>query len=199
MQLDGLQYAEALKQLKLSSVPWPAEPEFLIQVAAAYESLKQTGDARKTLDQLESLSLNDSQLARSAELRLAIRDNDQAIEILTKSIKRLPAASASWVPFDLALIYLLSGKYEEAVKQAHSYLALERTKPDQPAESAAGWSVLGIALAHRGDREQAVDALRQATALDSVNEEAWLNFDPRVDGVEPLRRGHLRHTERDYI
>ena len=176
VQLDQLQYAEALKQLKLSSVPWPAEPEFLIQVAAAYESLKQTGDTRKILDQLEPLSLNDSQLSRSAELRLAVHDDDKAIDILTKSIKRLPATSASWAQFDLALTYLLSGKYQEAVKQAHSYLALERTKPEPPAESAAAWSVLGIALARRGNGQQAVDALNQAAGLDPSNEEAWLNL-----------------------
>ncbi len=176
VQLDELQYAEALKQLRLSSVPWPAEPEFLIQVAAAYESLNQTGDARKTLDQLEPLSLNDSQLSRSAELRLAVHDNDQAIDILAKSIKQLPATSASWAQFDLALTYLLSGKYEEAVTQAHSYLALERTKPEQPAESVAAWSVLGIALARRGNGQPAVDALNQAAALDPSSEEAWLNL-----------------------
>ncbi len=175
VQLDGLQYAEALKQLKLSDVPWPVEPEFLIQVAAAYQSLNQTSDARRTLDQLEPLSLSDSQLARSAELRLAVHDDDKAIAILTTSIKRLPA-SASWAQFDLALIYLLSGKYQEAVKQAQSCLALQQTKPEQPAGLAAAWSVLGIAHARRGDREQAVDALRQATTIDPVNEEAWLNL-----------------------
>jgi tetratricopeptide (TPR) repeat protein len=176
VQLDELQYAEALKHLKLSSVPWPAEPEFLIQVAAAYESLKQTDDVRKTLDQLESLSLNDSQLARGAELRLAVHDNDKAIETLTKSVLRLPAASASWAQFDLALVYLLSGKYQEALQEAHSFVTSERTTPDQPAELAAAWSVLGIALARRGNGEQSVNALNRAAALDPYNEEAWLNL-----------------------
>lgn len=176
VQLDELQYAEALRHLKLSSVPWPAEPEFLIQVAAAYESLKQTDDVRKTLDQLESLSLNDSQLARGAELRLAVHDNDKAIETLTKSILRLPAASASWAQFDLALVYLLSGKYQEALQEAHSFVTSERTTPDQPAELAAAWSVLGIALARRGNGEQSVNALNRAAALDPYNEEAWLNL-----------------------
>src|SRR4029077_13625460 len=82
-----------------------------------------------------------------------------------------------------SLIYLLSGKYEEAAKQAQSYLDLERKKPDQPAESAAAWSVLGIALARRGNGEQAVDALNHAVALDPSNEEAWLNLTRELMGL----------------
>ena len=176
VQLDGLRYNEAFQELELSHVPWPSEPDFLIQVATGYVALGKQEDARKTLQRLDSHSLDDFRSAHVASLYLAVHENDKAIELLRKSANPQSASHAPWAQFDLALAYLLSGSYEKAAQQARSYLDSLRTKNSKPGELASAWSLAGIAHARLGDADQAVDALRQAAKLDPNEEESWLNL-----------------------
>jgi Flp pilus assembly protein TadD len=175
VQLDALLYAEAFHELALSRVPWPSEPDFLIQVAMGYVALGKQEEARKTLQRLDSHSLNDFQSAHVASLYLAVQENVKAIELLRKSATP-QSGDAPWAQFDLALAYLLSGSYEKAAQQARSYLDSLRKKNSKPGELASAWSLAGIAHARFGDAEQAVDALRQAAKLDPNDEERWLNL-----------------------
>src|SRR5216684_781722 len=79
VQLDQQFYAQAFRELGLSDVPWPAQPDFLIEAAEGYLALGRQEDSRKTLRQLASLQLLDAQAARAASLLLAVHENDSAI------------------------------------------------------------------------------------------------------------------------
>jgi tetratricopeptide (TPR) repeat protein len=176
VQLDAQLYDKAFQELDLSGVPWPSEPDFLIQVATGYVALGKPEKAREALRPLEPDSLNDFQSAHVASLFLAVHENDRTIELLRKSINRRPAGARSWAQFDLALTYLLSRNYEEAVGQARSCMNLLRTKDSKPGELAPAWSLIGIAQARLDHADQAVDALRQAATLEPSDEEGWLNL-----------------------
>lgn len=175
VQLDAQLYAEAFQELTLSDVPWPAEPSFLMQVATGYMALGKQEDARKALQLLNLGSLGDDQSAQAASLLLAAGENGQAIELLRQWSGRLPAGS-SWAGLDLGLAYLVSGRYEEAIELARSYVDPLQTKSTTPDQLAPAWSLIGIAHARLGHNDQAVDALRLAARAEPHNEEGWLNL-----------------------
>jgi len=176
VQLDTQQFTEALRELKLPGVSWPADPDFLIQVATGYEAIGKRADACEPLNELLKLPLDDTQSARVASLLLNVQQNEKAIELLTKSSTRQLAGSGSWVQFDLALAYLLSGRAEQAVEQGNSHLELLRKSKAKPNEMAPAWSLVGLAYARLGHGTLAVEALRQAATLDPHREEGWLNL-----------------------
>jgi tetratricopeptide (TPR) repeat protein len=157
-------------------VPWPTDPDFLIQAATGYLALGRKERARETLDQLGPSLLNDKQSVQVAPLMLAVGKNDRAIDLLKKLSNHPGAVPAPWVQFDLALAYLLGGSYEKAADLAQSYLSVQRTSGSEPHETAPGWSLIGIAHARLGQGERAVEALRQAAALAPSQEEHWLNL-----------------------
>ncbi len=127
VQLDGQVYAEAFRELELSGVPWPAEPGFLIEAAEGYLALGRQEEARKTLHQLASLPLLDAQSVRVASLLLAVHENDSAIGLLRDLSNRQAAAFAPWAQFDLALTYLLAGRYQEAADHAQHVITALRS------------------------------------------------------------------------
>jgi len=176
VQLDRQSYAEAFRELEHSDVPWPAETGFLMQVAAGYLTLGRQDEARKPLHQLVTLSLPDAQSVRAAALLLAIHENDSAIGLLQKSRDRQAAEFASWAQFDLALAFLLAGRYEKATEQAESYINLLRPAGSESAQIVPAWSLVGIAYSRLGQSDRAVDALRRAAALAPDREEHWLNL-----------------------
>lgn len=176
VHLDAQQYADAFRELKLSGIPWPADPVFLIQVATGYEAIGDREEARKTLSQLSTLALSDSQTGQVGSLLLAVDENDQAIAILKTASSRQPPDLVSWAQFDLGLAYLLSGNYEKALEQGQSYLDMLRIKNLKPAAMGPAYSLIGITHARLGHGDFAVQALRRAATLDPRQEEGWLNL-----------------------
>lgn len=176
VHLDARQYTDAFRELKLSGLSSPADPDSLLQIATGYEALGQQQEARKTLNQLSALTLSDSQMAQIASLLLAINESETAIAILKKAGSRKPSDSVSWAQFDLALTYLMSGNYEKALEQGQSYLELVRTNNLKPATMDSAYSLIGITHARLGHGDLAVQALRRAAALDPGQEEGWMNL-----------------------
>jgi tetratricopeptide (TPR) repeat protein len=176
VQLDGHFYAEAFRELQISDVPWPAEPGFLMEVAAGYLALGRQAEARKTLHQLGSLPLLDAQTVRAASLLLAVHENDSAIGLIRKLSGRQAAALAPWAQFDLALAYLFAGRYRDAADQAQNLISVLASAGSESGQIVAGWSLAGIAYARLGQGDRAVEALRRAAALAPDREEHWLNL-----------------------
>jgi tetratricopeptide (TPR) repeat protein len=174
--LDGQFYSEAFRELALSDVPWPAEPDFLIEATSGYLALGRKGEAEKILRQLTSLPLLDTQSARVSSLLLAVQENDSAIGLLRKWNDRPAAAFAPWAQFDLAMAYIFAGRYQEAADQAQKFVSALRSRGSESARTVAGWSLTGIAYARLGQGDRAIDALRRAAVLAPDREEHWLNL-----------------------
>ena len=174
--LDARRYADGFRELKLSSVPWPADPSFLIQVATGYQAVGDQQGARKTLDHLSTIALSDSQSAQVASLLMATNDFEKAIALLKKASSRQLAKSTSWAQFDLALAYLVSGNYEKASEQSHLYMELARTNNLKPAAMSSGYSLIGITHARLGHGDLAAQALQRAATLDPLEETGWMNL-----------------------
>src|SRR5713226_215504 len=174
VQLEAQRYLQAIQELEISRVPLPADAGFSIQVATGYIALGRREDARKSLDHLVTLPLNDAQSIHVASLLLAVHQNDAAINLIQQLSKRLSPAEAAWLQFDLALAYLLAGNHEKAVEQAHVYTEALRLEASESTESAQVWTLIGIACAHLSQGERSVNALRQAATLAPGEEEHWL-------------------------
>lgn len=175
VELDRHSYAEAFRQLGLSDVPWPAEPGFLMQVAAGNLALGREEEAQKTLRQLVALPLTDSQSVRAAQLLLAAHENDGALGLI-KKLRERQATPAPWAEFDLALGYLLAGSFEKVAGPAQDYINLLDSAKEDAARTVPGWSLVGIACARLGQENRALEALRNAAKLASDREELWLNL-----------------------
>ena len=174
--LDARRYADGFRELELSGVPWPADPSFLIQVAAGYQAVGDQQGARKTLDHLSTIALSDSQGAQVASLLMATKDFEKAIAMLKKASSQQLAKSTSWAQFDLALAYLVSGNYEKASEQSHLYMELVRTNNLKPAAVSSGYSLIGITHARLGHGDLAAQALQRAATLDPLEETGWMNL-----------------------
>jgi Flp pilus assembly protein TadD len=176
LQLDAQEYADGFRELSASGVAWPDDPEFLIQAARGYVAIGQSEDARKILRQTSQQRLTGAEAAQVASLQIAIRDYQPAIELLKIEGNAAGPDDMAWARFDLALSYLLSGNYEQAVEQSRNYVELQRAAATSARETAAGWSLLGIAEARAGHFGKAVTALKEAAHLEPTNEEHWLNL-----------------------
>jgi tetratricopeptide (TPR) repeat protein len=175
VQLDGKLYQSAFEELDRSGVSWPADVGFLIEAANGYCALNRQEEARKVIDRLAAMSLNDSQVADVAWLLLSANENDAAINLLHKLTKRQNSICPRWAQFDLALTYLLNGSYENAAEQANIFVKAPHPAGEGSAFASA-WSLAGIANAHLNQQEAAVHAFRQAAKLDPTREEHWLNL-----------------------
>jgi Flp pilus assembly protein TadD len=176
VQLEAQSYLQAIQELEISRVPLPADAGFSIQVATGYIALGRREDARKSLDHLVTLPLNDAQSIQVASLLLAIHQNDAAINLIQQLSKRPSHAEATWLQFDRALVYLLAGSYEKAVALAHAFTESLPQGASESPESAQAWSLIGIAWAHLSQGDRSVNALRQAATLAPGEEEHWLNL-----------------------
>jgi len=170
VQLDAKLYESAFKELDRSQIPWPADVDFLVQVATGYLSLGRTDEARRTLDRLRPMPLRDRQAVRVAALLISAHENDAAIDLLRKLKTRMNRANAGWAQFDLALAYLLSADYAKAADQAHGLLKAQAAKAAMAPEAGSAWSLIGIASARLQQRDAAVDAFRQACKLNASRE-----------------------------
>src|SRR3954464_14712329 len=61
IELDEHHFPQALQQLESKEVSWPAEPAFLVEVAAAYIKLDRTEEADRTLDKAAALPHTESE------------------------------------------------------------------------------------------------------------------------------------------
>ena len=176
VQLEAQSYLPAIRELEVSRVPLPGDAGFSVQMATGYIALGRSEEARRSLEHLETMPLDDAQSIHVASLFLAIHQNNSAITLIQQLSKRSSPAETAWRQFDLALVYLLAGKYEKAMEQAITYKeSLVRGKAN-PQESAQAWTLIGIACSHLNQSERSVDALRQAATLVPGEEEYWLNL-----------------------
>jgi Flp pilus assembly protein TadD len=175
--LDEQLYAPAIREIESSTVPLPADTSFSIQLATAHIALGNKDQGRKLLEQLATIPLDDKQSIHVASLFLALRENASAIGIIQQLSKAPPTPENLWRQFDLALVYLLTGNYGEAI--AHSdFYQHSRARDDANAhdQSAEAWTILGIAAAHLKQNDRSLNAFRKAAALAPANEENWLNL-----------------------
>jgi tetratricopeptide (TPR) repeat protein len=176
VQLDAKLYESAFQELHRSGVPWPSDAGFLIQAANGYRALNRQEEARKVINQLATMPLDDGEVVNVAWLLLSENQNDTAINLLNQLSKRQNPACPNWAQFDLALAYLLSGNYENAAEQANILLKTPQHSSEAPTEAASAWSLVAIAKAHLNQEEAAVHAFRQAAKFDPKREEHWLNL-----------------------
>jgi tetratricopeptide (TPR) repeat protein len=196
VELETQQYADAFHELELSRMPWPEEPNFLIQAARGYVALGKKDQASRILRQASTGPLGVAERAAVASLLFALSEYDETIELLKSEIKSRPADSAGWAQFDLALSYLLAGHYQQAAEQIRSYIE-QRPATPTASEAAAGWSLLGLAEARGGDADKAAVALRQAANLEPGNEEHWLNLTREL--MEASRYGEAVSASKEGI
>jgi Flp pilus assembly protein TadD len=165
VELDERHYAAAIKELEASRAPLPADADFSMQMAGAYIAVNRSEDAHKLLAPLATITLNGKQSIHAAQLFLALHENEAAIA----AIRRINAQASSVADrsreFNLALVYLLSGEFAKAIGQA-----------DTLPESAAAWTIVGIAAAHLKQNERSLNAFQHAVALRPREEEYWLNL-----------------------
>jgi tetratricopeptide (TPR) repeat protein len=173
--LDEQLYPQAIREIESSNVPLPEDTNFSIQLATAHIAVGNKLQARKLLQQLATVPLDGRQSIYVASLLLALRENDAAIGIIGRRLKKPPAPKNAWRQFDLALAYLLAGNYDKAIAQADSYQSLTRGDANAH-ESAEAWTIVGIAAADLKQIERSLDAFRHAATLAPGNEEHWLNL-----------------------
>lgn len=172
--LDSKDYAGALAELDRTSVPWPSDADFLIQVAIAYNGLGQREKEKRITDRLLTTQLIDSQSIALADLLLSSKRNEAAFSLL-QALMQHQSGDRWWAQFDLARAYLAAENFKSAADGAHEYIkALPKTASSS--ELASGWSLLGIAEANLKNSDIAIDALRQATKIEPGNDEYCLNL-----------------------
>lgn len=172
--LDSKKYSDALAELNESSVPQPNEPQFLIQLLIANHSLGREKEENRVIDRLLALPLDAAHSLSVADLLLSMKRNDAAIRLVQASIGS-DSKRAPWVQFDLARTYLVAQNYNDAAVRAHQYID-SHSRDLPPNDLASAWSLLGIAEANLKNSDAAVNAFRQASELDSGNEEYCLNL-----------------------
>lgn len=175
VQLDAGLYENAFQELDRSGVTWPADPQFLIEAANGYLTLRRQEKAREVMGRLSAMPLGDTEVGGVARLLITAGDKSTAIDLLRRLSERQNPAVPRWARLDLALAYLMTGNYEKAAAQSR-ILVGELQSAGAPGESAAAWSTIGIAKARFGQTDAAVDAFRQASKLNSEREEHWLNL-----------------------
>lgn len=174
--LDEQLYAQAIREIESSNVPLPADTSFTIQWATANIASGDKDKARKLLEPLATIPLDDQQSIHVASLFLALRENDSAIRIIQQLNKSPSSPENLWRQFDLALAYLLAGNYSKAIAQADFYQhALTRGEANAH-ESPEAWTILGIAAADLKQNDRSLNAFHKAAALAPDNEEHWLNL-----------------------
>jgi tetratricopeptide (TPR) repeat protein len=178
VELELQQYGDAFVALKHSGIPLPDDPDVLTAAAKGYLTLGRQQDARNLAHRVATHMLTRAQTSGVASLLLAVHESEAAIHLLQRWNEKTPGKEESWADFDLGLAYLLAGDYRRAAEQANRC----PVQPPSPTETSAAdrtadtCSLLGIANAHLGKGDQAVDALRRAASFAPQREEHWLNL-----------------------
>ena len=172
--LDSKDYAEALSELNRSSVPWPEDADFLLQVAIADHTLGQRGEEARTIDRLIVMKLNATQSITVVDLLLSAKHNETAFHLLQELTKH-QLGDKRWAQFDLARAYLVAHNYESAAARTHEHIEASK-KNLLPIDLASAWSLLGIAEANLKNSDVAISAFRNAMKLQPGNDEYCLNL-----------------------
>lgn len=183
VELEARRYQQAMLELKRSEVDLPKDPEFVFAVVTGFLSTGDAESAHAMLDRLDLRSLSPPESVQAAAFLTGMKRTGKALELL-RGIRGATAKSPPpWLCFDLALVHLFAGDDRAAIEQATLLIQPPRSTSGSggkgvPAEvvTASAWSLLGIAHAHRRDKEAAVEALRRATSLAPRQEEHWLNL-----------------------
>jgi len=194
VELDQGHDAAGLRDLNRAGVPWPNEPDFLLEAAAAYLRLHQPLRTRPLLARLQSLQLSDRQRVHLGSLLVRARLPKAAVEEFSKLSGRNP--DASWAQFDLALANLKTGQLQKAIS-----LSTPLTSRDG---EAGPWILLGVAYARLKEPDRAIAAFRRAAVLDPNREGIWLDLthelmekeDPR--GAISAAEDGLAHNPKSY-
>jgi tetratricopeptide (TPR) repeat protein len=172
--LDSKNYAEALSELNRSSVPWPEDAEFLVQVAIADNRLGRREEEGRTIDRLVPMPLNTTQSITVIDLLLSAKRHDLAMQVLQK-LTQHQTSHESWAQFDIARAYLAAQDNKVAADRAQEYIKAHQESAS-PTETASAWSLLGIAEANLKNSDMAINAFRQAAKLQPGNDEYCLNL-----------------------
>ncbi len=183
VELDARRYPQAMLELKRSEIDLPKDPEFVFAAVTGFLSTGDPESAHTMLDRLDLRSLSPAESVQAAAFLTGMKRTDKALELLHNIQGATAKSPTPWLCFDLALVHLVAGDDRAAIEQATSLVEPPRSTSGSggnrvPAEvvTASAWSLLGIAHAHRGDTEAAVEALRRATSLAPQQEEHWLNL-----------------------
>lgn len=194
VELESGHYAAAFAELERSHAAWPDDPDFLLAATAGYLSLRRNNDARRLLHRLATQTLSDAQSVRFGSLLVAAHEDEETLATFRSLAEKNRAAY--WARFDLALANLLTGHSQAAVTEV-----LSLAKPDG---LSAPWTLVGIAYARLGDRENSIAAFRRAAELDPNVEERWLDLTRELmergefaATVAEAQRG-LEHNPRSY-
>lgn len=174
VELDAKNYPKAFQELVRSRAAWPDDPEFLLDAATGYLALQREDGARNVLDRLQTLPLTGEQSIRLGSLLLSAHDNDSALKLF----RNLNQKHEAWAQLDLALAYLLTGRYQEAAGQARSIVGEFRSipPPSEPISTVKAATLLGIAYARLGENDKALEAFYWAALLAPQQEERWLDL-----------------------
>jgi tetratricopeptide (TPR) repeat protein len=176
VELDEQHYPAAIRELEVSRVPLPADADFSVQLARAYIAVDRRADAHKLLALLTSTPLNGEQSIHVAELFLALHENQAAVAVIQRVNAKSSSGADSTGQFNLALVHLLSGDFGNAIRQADKYNNALPHDDSKLSESAAAWTIEGIAAARQKQNERALNAFQHAATLRPAEEEYWLNL-----------------------
>lgn len=121
-------------------------------------------EARSDLQKALKLSPDDT-FAAYYLARLEVDDQRPAEAI--PIFRKLSTGKHPWAQIDLALAYLSSGRYDDAIEAA------QKVSGDH---GAAPQSIIGIAEARQHHNERSIAAFNEAAKLASGQEEHWLNL-----------------------
>ena len=174
VELELPQYEAAFRHLQESAIPLPDEPDLLLRVANGYSALGKQVEAKRVVDRLASLHLNDVQAAETAHRLATLHEYDTAARLLLAWQQNGTNNNHEWATLDLALTYLLAHRYQDAADQARPVVSAQAGST--PSEGACASSLLGIANVHLQHDEQAVEAFRLAASLAPDQEDHALNL-----------------------
>ena len=182
--LDEGNGSRALAELEVSQELWPSDATFLIQIGSAYLSAGRQSNAQKSLERAANSFLTPAQTARVSSLLVAAEDAPGATVLMDKFCAQQRPNPPDWASIDLALAYLMAGNYEMASKTSQTFL--ESRTDTSEADAAGAWTIIGIALARRGENNEALQAMNEAVTLSPKREEPWLNLTLELMSLERL-------------
>ncbi|MGH9494964.1 MAG: tetratricopeptide repeat protein [Candidatus Sulfotelmatobacter sp.] len=146
----------------------PGQTQDLYLLAETYLKQGDAANARKTIEQLDSLSANDFRTQTGAGVLLArFHLYDDAIAHFQNALRENPDSDD--VKFDLADAYFRKGKYQDALTSAHAASAAGQ-------QDDAYLSLLGDIEAHLGETAKAIEIFRAAIERNPDNDQYYLSL-----------------------
>ncbi|HEY1679153.1 MAG TPA: tetratricopeptide repeat protein [Candidatus Sulfotelmatobacter sp.] len=160
----------------------PGQTQDLYLLAETYLKQGDAANARKTIEQLDSLSANDFRTQTGVGVLLArFHWYDGAIQHFQNALQASPDSDD--VKFDLADAYFRRGKYQDALAAAEA-VSVAGQKDD------AYLSLLGDIEAHLGETAKAMEIFRAAIERNPDNDQYYLSL-----ALTQLRSGDLSGAE----